>query len=231
MAPSSASPARTRWRFARQPHRRGRTPSPHSKQGRTAPRLTVGRPPLSPRRDAEPDDARPSARPPNPVIGVEHAAEIGTREPYGLGIASAADKLTTDGSMTPGDGHDQASQPVGGTARRTPSGHAPRPGDTTRSRHPGFAHEPPSRGTDPWKKALDGRRPITEAEKSRSRGGEISPLRRPPCGSGRNDEEVEPARRPRPDGGATARGMTLGDGRPENYRKEEKQLDTGRCLD
>ena len=49
---------------------------------RKEPRLKVGDPPVSPRRDAVPDDARNRPCLPNRLIAFEHAAQIGTRESF-----------------------------------------------------------------------------------------------------------------------------------------------------
>ena len=60
--------------------------------------MKVGDPPVSPRRDAVPDDARIIACWPNRSIAFEHAPEIGTRNRFGPGMKLAAIALTTDGS-------------------------------------------------------------------------------------------------------------------------------------
>ena len=103
MAPSSNSHAKTRWRFGR--HKRGCIPSAVSKERRKEPRLKVGDPPVSPRRDAVPDDARTAACLPNPLIAFEHAHQMGTWESFWTRHDVGSRRADHGRKRGPGDGH------------------------------------------------------------------------------------------------------------------------------
>ena len=121
MAPSSGSRAKRRWRFRRL--RRGCIPSAVSKERRKEPRLKVGDPPVSPRRDAVPDDARIIACWPNRSIAFEHAPEIGTRESFWTRHEVGSRRADHGRKREPGDGHIRIvvpSQDRGGVAIAQP---------------------------------------------------------------------------------------------------------------
>ena len=103
MEPSSALRARKRWRFGW--HRHGCIPSAVSEERRKEPRLKVGEPPTSPRRDAVPDDARGPTRLPNRHVAFEHAMEIGTREPIWTGHDVGSRCADHGQKREPGEGH------------------------------------------------------------------------------------------------------------------------------
>ena len=72
---------------------------------RKEPRLKVGDPPVSPRRDAVPDDARNRPCLPNRLIAFEHAAQIGTRESFWTRHEVGSRRADHGRKREPGDGH------------------------------------------------------------------------------------------------------------------------------
>ena len=154
MAPSSASRARARWRFGR--HKRGRIPSAASKERRKEPRLKVGDPPVSPRRDAVPDDARDTSCLLNHFIAFEHAEQIGTRESFWTRHEVGSRHADHGRKREPGDGHirncgsftrpgTRCNRPTLNRCRAGAGSSRTTPGDTTCRRRRGFANEPSSR--------------------------------------------------------------------------------------
>ena len=154
MAPSSASRARARWGFGR--HKRGRIPSAASKERRKEPRLKVGDPPLSPRRDAVPDDARNTSCLLNHFIAFEHAEQIGTRESFWTRHEVGSRRADHGRKREPGDGHirnrgsftrpgTRCNRPTPNRCRAGAGSARTTPGDTTCRRRRGFANEPSSR--------------------------------------------------------------------------------------
>ena len=72
---------------------------------RKEPRLKVGDPPVSPRRDAVPDDARNRPCLPNRLIAFEHAAQIGTRESFCTRHEVGSRRADHGRKREPGEGH------------------------------------------------------------------------------------------------------------------------------
>ena len=72
---------------------------------RKEPRLKVGDPPVSPRRDAVPDDARNRPCLPNRLIAFEHAAQIGTRESFWTRHEVGSRRADHGRKREPGEGH------------------------------------------------------------------------------------------------------------------------------
>ena len=102
MAQSSASRARRRWRSGR--HRRDRAALALNRKRRKGLRLKVAIP-VSPRRDAVPDDARVARCSPNPTIVFEHAIQIGTRESLWTRHDVGGRRADHGRKREPGDGH------------------------------------------------------------------------------------------------------------------------------